>query len=151
MEKAVLLFTFVCSLILFSSNVSCLVCEDYTVYEFRNGEASRLSNLLMQPPPQPQPGNNSNTACVNYTIYSGVYSIASGISVLGDSIVIKGVGPVLLRIGQNQDNTGRMGEPGLQFLGNGYVQMIGVDIDGSSGLLTFENVERLVIKSVIFR
>ncbi len=160
-----LLIVVITAIAVLSTPVCCIKCNNYTVYELRENGSIQLGEILMQQPPSSQPpGNQSDQAitCVNYIIYSGVYSLAAGISVLGDSVVIKGVGDVVLRIEHNQTNGsagdqseqqpgGGGGGPGLQFKNNVYVEITGVEIDGSSGLLTFEDIDTLVIQSSVFR
>ena len=156
----------VISIAVLSTSVCCLKCNTYTVYEFRNNESLLLEEVLMQQPPSHEPpAINSNESvsaltCVNYTIHSGVYSLVAGINILGDSVVLKGIGNVVLRIGHNETGSAGMGNdppgqqpsgPGLQFKNHVYVEITGVEIDGSSGLLTFKDIDTLVIQSSVFR
>ena len=143
-------------LALYSACASCTVCNNHTVYEVHQGGVLQLGEALMQPPPHQSNSQDMNDSpsqsCVNFSLSSGVYSIDAGISVLGDSVVITGIGDVVLQIGQNMSSPGKgPGSPGLQFRNNGYVEITGVEIDGSSGPLTFEDIGNLVIKSSTFR
>ena len=140
-------------LLLIVTNVSGQLCANYTVYEIHQEDASPLNDVLKME--TPAPSLPSQATCVNYTIYEGNYRIDTGISLLADSVVVTGVGKVVLRIGQNEDGGSSTGpKPGgsaLQVKNSNYVEITGVEIDGSDGLLTFENVRELVIRSSIFR
>lgn len=146
---------FLATLLLCEKIVASVICSSYTVYELEQDGDLKLSDVLMQEPLHESPGprNESSPSCFNYTLYSGVYSLVGRISVYGESIVIKGVGGVVLQLEQESNNSG-MGSrraPGLLFMNNTYIEITDLDVDGSTGFLSFKNIESLVIKSSTFR
>ncbi len=92
-------------------------------------------------------------SCVEVVIHPGTYMINSAISISNQSVIIRGVGSVLVTFNSSTFDPTETLDPYyvMQMSGLDYAEISGIEFSGSPGLVGLENVSTVVVSDCSFR
>ena len=130
--------------------VSSEICSTVVNYELHSntGEGS-MDDLLKEVAKLP-PVSGGQEHCVNITLYEGRYIVTEGVNIYSGSLKIEAVGKVVIEFGRSM----MPGDPGSNAIDISnvlYVEFIGVEFIGITTLLTFQDIQQVILRSCVFR
>ncbi len=92
-------------------------------------------------------------SCVEVVIHPGTYMINTTISINNQSVIIRGVGSVLVTFNSSTFDPTETLDPYyiMRLSGLDYAEISGIEFSGSPGLIGLENVSTVVVSDCSFR